>query len=66
VPDATSAAVFACPDLTPFCDSMSFWLEVTGRLVEPVTWLCTPGAAYVIGHCLGVDGGKTAAGERPV
>jgi 3-oxoacyl-[acyl-carrier protein] reductase len=41
-----------------------------GRSAQPqevasaVAWLCTPGAAYVTGQCLVVDGGNSVAEER--
>jgi len=37
-----------------------------GRIGEPeeiasaVLWLCSPGAAFALGHILAVDGGQTA------
>jgi NAD(P)-dependent dehydrogenase (short-subunit alcohol dehydrogenase family) len=40
--------------------------EPIGRIAEPeevaaaVLWLCSPGASYVVGHALLVDGGYTA------
>ncbi len=41
-----------------------------GRSADPVevasaiAWLCTPGAGYVTGQCLVVDGGNSIAEER--
>jgi 3-oxoacyl-[acyl-carrier protein] reductase len=34
------------------------------EIAWPVAWLCTPGAAYVTGQCLIVDGGNSVAEER--
>jgi NAD(P)-dependent dehydrogenase (short-subunit alcohol dehydrogenase family) len=30
------------------------------EIASAVLWLCSPGAAFVIGHALAVDGGYTA------
>lgn len=35
------------------------------EIAWPVAWLCTPGAAYLTGQCLVVDGGNSVAEERP-
>ena len=35
-----------------------------GEVAAAVAWLCTPGAAYVTGQCLVVDGGNSVAEER--
>ncbi len=34
------------------------------EVASAVAWLCTPGAAYVTGQCLVVDGGNSIAEER--
>jgi 3-oxoacyl-[acyl-carrier protein] reductase len=34
------------------------------EVAAAVVWLCTPGAAYVTGQCLVVDGGNSVAEER--
>jgi 3-oxoacyl-[acyl-carrier protein] reductase len=34
------------------------------EIAWPVAWLCTPGAAYLTGQCLIVDGGNSVAEER--
>lgn len=34
------------------------------EVASPVAWLCTPGAAYVTGQCLVVDGGNSVAEQR--
>ena len=31
------------------------------EIASAVLWLCSPGASYVIGHALTVDGGMTVA-----
>jgi NAD(P)-dependent dehydrogenase (short-subunit alcohol dehydrogenase family) len=30
-----------------------------GEIASVVLWLCSPGASYVVGHALTVDGGMT-------
>ena len=34
------------------------------EIAWPVAWLCTPGAAYLTGQCVVVDGGNSVAEER--
>lgn len=34
------------------------------EIAWPVAWLCTPGASYLTGHCLVVDGGNSVAEQR--
>jgi 3-oxoacyl-[acyl-carrier protein] reductase len=34
------------------------------EIAWPVTWLCTPGAAYLTGQCLVIDGGNSVAEQR--
>ncbi|CAB4868109.1 MAG: SDR family oxidoreductase [Actinobacteria bacterium] len=35
-----------------------------GEVASAIAWLCTPGAAYVTGQCIVVDGGNSIAEER--
>jgi 3-oxoacyl-[acyl-carrier protein] reductase len=34
------------------------------EVASAIAWVCTPGAAYVTGQCLVVDGGNSIAEER--
>ncbi len=34
------------------------------EIAWPIAWLCTPGASYLTGHCLVVDGGNSVAEQR--
>jgi 3-oxoacyl-[acyl-carrier protein] reductase len=37
-----------------------------GEVAAAIGWLCTPGASYITGQCLTVDGGNSIAEERAV
>jgi len=39
-------------------------LGTPDEIAWPVAWLCTPGAAYMTGQCLVVDGGNSVGEER--
>ena len=34
------------------------------EVASAIAWLCTPGAGYVTGQCIVVDGGNSVAEER--
>jgi 3-oxoacyl-[acyl-carrier protein] reductase len=36
------------------------------EVAAAIAWLCTPGASYITGQCLTVDGGNSIAEERAV
>ena len=48
-------------DVTPMHRS-----GTAAEVAWPVAWLCTPGAAYLTGQCVVVDGGNAVAEERAV
>ena len=35
------------------------------EIASAVLWLCSPGASYIVGHALTVDGGMTVVSSRP-
>ena len=46
-------------EVTPMCRS-----GTADEIAWPVAWLCTPGASYLTGQCLVVDGGNSVAEQR--